>query len=216
MHAAARGGAREDLLHQGVSVRVVARQRGGGPQAAQFGEHCRIVCAAKGEVAHAACGPCHQGVTEGRRGEAVADVDAARGGLDLAGRHRLAAHHQVMQPARAAEAGGEGDVEQARGLRQLLASVFLGQVLQKALGRDARPFGEHALQMRGAEMDCGGDLVQPGLAARVGADEGDRAGDEGVVARCGFVGGHARDSGSRRGGARGWSAPCPMREDFGR
>ena len=203
LHAAARGRAREDLPHQGVGVRVVAIERRGRPQSAQFGEHCRIVCAAKGEVAHAARGPCHQGVAEGRGRYAVADVDAVRGGLDLAGRHRLAAHHEVVQPARAAEAGGQGDVEQARGLRELLAGVFLGQVLQEALGRDARPFGEHALQMRGAEVHRGGDLVQPGLAARVGADEADRAGDGGVMARCGFVDGHAGDSGSRRGGPRG-------------
>ncbi|MPN30787.1 hypothetical protein SDC9_178258 [bioreactor metagenome] len=126
--------------------------------------------------------PGQEGDPERRRAAAIIEGDALAAALDFARRHCLADDHQVVQPAVAAEAGVERDAQRIGGSAQAAAGVFAGQVLDETLRRDARPFGENALEMGRAEADDGGQFGQRRLAARVAAQMDDGPGDDVVMA----------------------------------
>ena len=84
--------------------------------------------------------------------------------------HRLPAQEEVVQPPGAGEAGGVGGVEHGVPLGEQPLGVVERQILLVALGADADPLAEHALEVRRAEPDAGGDLVERGLLGRAGDD----------------------------------------------
>ena len=116
------------------------------------------------QVADAALGGCQQALAKRGGMDAVGDLQPLAAVLVLAGRHRLGVHEQVVQPARAGKARLVGDGQQVAGLRQQGFDVLLGQVLQEALGADAHPAREQALEVVLAQRHALGHLAQGGLA----------------------------------------------------
>ncbi len=68
-----------------------------------------------------------------------------------------------MQPRGRREAAGIGRIQHREPVIQQALGVIQGQVLQIALGADADPLAEHALEVRGAEADRGGNFLKARL-----------------------------------------------------
>ena len=81
---------------------------------------------------------------------------------------------------------GVGGVEHAVPLGQQALGVVERQVLLVALGADPDPLAEHPLEMRRAEADAGGDLVQRRLLGGARGDVVDGAADHRVVVGLGL------------------------------
>ena len=102
-------------------------------------------------------------------------------GFVLAGCNRLGLHEKVMQAPGAGETGRVGSVEQVAGAGQESLGIFAGQKLQEALGADAGPAGEKALEVVFTQANAGGDLVQVGLAIGIIFDKTDGLLNAGII-----------------------------------
>ena len=102
---------------------------------------------------------------EGRRVQAIANGEARAPALVLARRHCLGRDEQVMQPAGARESGLDRGLQQIGGSIQQVPGALPGDKLQKALGTDAGPMREKALEV---ELTHAHGARQP-LSARADA-----------------------------------------------
>ena len=86
-----------------------------------------------------------------------------------------------MQAAGPGKARLVGGVQQVARALQQAAGVLLGQELQEALGADAHPASEQALEVELAQANPASQFVQVRLAAGVLFDILDGTGDTGVI-----------------------------------
>ena len=171
-----------------MRARAVASRRG-LPEAGLFpgifklGEERRTAAVAhKRKPADPAAGLRDQAFAEGAAVKPVGDGEPLAAGLELAGGHRLAGHKEVVQPSGARKSGIEGGIQDIGGGGEQPLHILFGQKLQKALGADADPAAEQALEVKLAQADVAGDFLQLGLAVEVGFDEFDGLFDAVIVA----------------------------------
>ena len=162
-----------------------------GQRRAQVG-HRRVAAGlgGEGEAAEAAVGAHRQRRAEGGVEPAPGDLQPLAAAGVLAGAHRLPAQEEIVQPPRAGEAAGVRGVEHAVPLGEQPLGVVEREILLVALGADADPLAEHPLEVRRAEADAGGDLVERRLLRGAGGDMVDGAADHRVVVGLGL--GHGR------------------------
>ena len=170
------------------------------PARLHVGERRRLLARiGKGEAGKPAVGDHDQRGAEGRGVEAVAHGEPLAACLVGARRHRLVADEEIVQPAGAGEADLIGGVEHRGRISQKRAGVIQRQGLNEALGRQAGPAGEQALQGERLHADMGGDALQRRLLAPAPGDEGDRAADDLVVRHRGVEGVGVPGGGCRAG-----------------
>ena len=121
------------------------------------------------EGADAAFGLADEAGAEGARMYAVGDIHAIAALLERAGAHRLVGNEKIVQPRGAREAGVIGGIEDRGGGFELRLGVVQRQELAEALGRDARPAAEQALEVVGAETGRLplSHVIEPRLIAEV-------------------------------------------------
>src|SRR5512145_3199832 len=92
-----------------------------------------------------------------------------------------------MQPSRAGQPDRAGKVEHAARCGQARLGVLDGEVLDEALGTDARPAREQALKMMLAEMEMPRHSGQVRLGRGIASEKVDGTGDALVVSRAGLA-----------------------------
>src|SRR4249920_3311937 len=97
-----------------------------------------------------------QGRAEWRFMHAIADGKPGTAGLIFSRRQGFQSHEEIMQPSRAGQPDRAGKVEHAARRGQARLGVLNGEVLDEALGTDARPAREQALEMMLAEVKMPG------------------------------------------------------------
>ena len=186
LEAARRPRLEDARRNRGGGVRVLV-EACGGPAALEFGaDGLNVgvgVAVGETEGADAAPGPSDEAGAEGARMHAPGDVDPGPAALEGAGAHRLVGDEEVVQARGAGKPRVVSRIEDRGGGFELRPGIVQRQELAEALGRDARPAPEQALEMMGVEAGLARHLVEPRLIAEVFLQIEDRRFDAGVVAR---------------------------------
>jgi hypothetical protein len=124
-----------------------------------------VVC--KSKMADSFFGGSNDHFPEGSKSEAVIDLQALTAVFINPGRHSLDGNEQIVKTAGAAEAGFIAGFSKRNIFTEQFLGIFDAQELQEFFRTDTGPFFEHPLEMKGAQADLTGQIVQVRLRPEI-------------------------------------------------